>query len=254
MIPLMLLLIYCASLFVSGTEIEQLMDHLLQSYVPDLPSGKNVIPTTIRRLTDIRGVVGIVGFGGLLWGSIGGFISLQKTLDTLSGIRHRRSFMKQYIVGFAMLGILLGLILLSSILMIVSPGFIAHIGLIRLTHWAFVGNWVGRISFAVILFVTCYFCYRYLPSKIISNLSLLIGAAVATCVIYFTRALFAIYTHHLGHYAMIYGALTYMMLLTFWIYIVSMIFLFGMEVALSVHNTWFTTHSADTPTKSASTS
>lgn len=235
MIPLTLLLVYVSSLVIKGTQSEIFMDHLLQSYVPTLPNGQNFIQHTVHRLTDIRGVVSVVGFGGLLWGSIGGFMSLQQTLDILSEIRHRRSFFKQYIIGFSMLGILLALIAISSIFMELSPDFLQHIGIENSIHWANFGAFIGKISFAIILFITCFFCYKMLPSKSVDTLSLLIGATVATTLIFLSRLLFMVYTHHLGNYTLVYGALTYMMLLTFWFYIVSMIFLFGMEVALTMN-------------------
>lgn len=234
MIPLTLLLIYTSSLVVRGTQIETFMDQLLQSYIPTIPHGQKFIQETVRRLTDVRGVVSIVGFIGLLWGSIGGFMSLQQILDTLCEIKHRRSFFKQYVIGFTMLGILLALIAISSIIMEISPGFLHELGIENSVHWAHLGVVIGKIAFAVILLVTCFFCYRVLPSKPLGMLPLVTGAIVSTGLIYISRLLFMIYTHHLGNYAVVYGALTYMMLLTFWFYIVSIIFLLGMEVALTL--------------------
>lgn len=235
MIPLVLLLIYGASLFINGTKVEHFFDHLLQSYIPAMPKGKDVIGTTINRLSRVGPAISIIGFGGLLWGSVGGFISLQKTLDTICEIRHRRAFWKQYVVGFGMLTALLVLIIASLAVTTVSPEFASAFGFAQSSLWIPIAHASSRALFAVALFVTCYFAYRFLPSYPMSRLSLLCGAAVATICIYGSRELFMLYTHHLGNYQLVYGALTYVMLVSLWIYIASVIFLFGMEITLVIY-------------------
>ncbi|WAH36551.1 YihY/virulence factor BrkB family protein [Alicyclobacillus dauci] len=237
MIPVVLLLIYLASIILSGTEVEHFFDELLQSYVPAMPSGTTTVNTTIHHLSTLRPVIGIIGFVGLLWGSIGGLVSLQQTLDTICEVHRRRSFVKQYIIGFGMLGLLLALVVVSAAVTALSPAVVERLGQSPLTSWILITHAIARVLFAIIMFAVCYFAYRFLPSKVPSNFALVIGSAVATCCIYISRELFAVYTHHLGNYQLIYGALTYVMLLTFWIYIASIIFLFGMEVSLAIHAT-----------------
>jgi len=62
----------------------------------------------------------------------------------------------------------------------------------------------------------------------------LIGALVSTLGIYVSREVFVWYSWHLGQYEMIYGSLTFIMLFTFWVYIVCVIVLFGAEVAVTL--------------------
>jgi len=64
----------------------------------------------------------------------------------------------------------------------------------------------------------------------------LIGALVATLGIYLSREVFVWYSLHLGQYEMIYGSLTFIMLFTFWVYIVCIIVLFGAEVAVTLRD------------------
>lgn len=235
MIPILLLLTFGISLFIDGTKVEQFIDQLLQSYIPSIPSGGSMITTTIDRLSTLRPEISIIGFIGFFWGSIGGFVSLQQTLDVVSNIHHRRSFIKQYIVGFAMLALLLALVLVSLIVTMISPEFISTLHFTKSMSWIPIAHIGSHILLAITLFATCYFAYRFLPSKALPHIPLLIGAGFATVCIYISRALFVVYSHHLGNYQLIYGALTYVMLFSFWIYIVSMIFLLGMEITLAIH-------------------
>ncbi|WP_256218438.1 YihY/virulence factor BrkB family protein [Bacillus sp. MUM 116] len=233
-IPLTLLLIFFASLFIDGTAVEQFLDHLFQSFIPSMPKGESFVTTTIDHLTQFRTAVGIMGIGGLLLASIGGFLSLQTTLDTICEVRKHRSFIKQYVIGFVMLGFLLLLILLSSLLSAVSPEVAMSIAKFDGFEWVNIVHTMSGTFFLFFMFVTCFLCYRVLPSAALSTKALLTGAIVTTIGVYVARQLFVIYTHHLGNYELIYGTLTFTTLVTFWIYIVSVLFLFGMELCVTV--------------------
>lgn len=237
MIPLALLLIYGASIFIPNTSVQNFLSDILQSYVPTLPDAKLYLVENVSRLVALGSKqVGIVGVIGLLWTTVGGFVSFQQILDMIWEIRHRRSFVKQYLVGFGMLGILLSLTVITSLATTVSLALVQRIfteG--NLTFWLALFHDISRMSFPLLLFLTCYFCYRFLSSShTIRNSYLLIGALVSTLGIYLSREVFVWYSLHLGQYEMIYGSLTFIMLFTFWVYIVCIIVLFGAEVAVTL--------------------
>ena len=236
MIPLALLLIYGASIFIPYTSVQNFLADILQSYVPTLPDRKLYLVENVSRLVALGSKqVGIVGVVGLLWTTVGGFVSFQQILDMIWEIPHRRSFVKQYLVGFGMLGILLSLTIITSLATTVSLALVKRIfteG--TLTLWLALFHDISLMSFPLLLFLTCYFCYRFLPSDTIRHSYLLIGALVSTLGIYLSREAFVWYSLHLGQYEMIYGSLTFIMLFTFWVYIVCIIVLFGAEVAVTL--------------------
>ena len=236
MIPLALLLIYGALFFIPNTSVQNFLSDIIQSYVPTLPDANFNIVENVSRLVAVgSNQVGIVGLIGLLWTTIGGFVSFQSILDTIWEIRHRRSFIKQYLVGFGMLGILLTLTVITSLATTVSLELAQRIILRgNLTFWLALFHDISRLSFPVLLFLTCYSCYRFVPSDTFKNSYLLIGALVSTLGIYISREAFIWYSQHLGQYAIIYGSLTFIMLFTFWIHIVCIIVLFGAEVAVAL--------------------
>jgi membrane protein len=235
LLPVLALLIYITSFFVPEATVARFLQGILQSYVPAIPTGETFALITIQHLTTFGTDISIIGLAGLLWSTIGGFVTLQQTLDTIYEVRKRRPFLSQYVVGFAMMGILLALTIASSLVSAISPEFVVKLVYTNDTRGLHLLHDIGRITFPLILLITCYSCYRVLPSRPLRTVPLIIGSLLATVFIYISRALFMVYTDHLGNYQIMYGALTFVILLTFWMYIVCIILLFGAEVSITIH-------------------
>ena len=78
MIPLALLLIYGASFFIPDTSVQNFLSDIVQSYVPTLPDANFNIVENVSRLVAVGSKqVGFVGVIGLLWTTVGGFVSFQ---------------------------------------------------------------------------------------------------------------------------------------------------------------------------------
>ena len=238
MIPLALLLIYGASFFIPETAVQNFLSDIVQSYVPTMPDAKSYIIENVSRLVEVGSKqVGIVGVIGLLWTTVGGFVSFQQILDKIWEIRDRRSFIKRYLVGFGMLGILMSLTVITSLAATISLDIVQRIFMKgNLIFWLELFHNVSRLSFPLLLFLTCHFCYRFGPSDKINHSYLLIGALVSTIGIYLSREVFVWYSLHLEQYQIIYGSLTFVMLFTLWVYSACVIVLFGAEVAVALRD------------------
>lgn len=234
LIPVLAFLIIIASRVIPSHAVEEFLQEILRSYVPLIPMEGTFVSATVTRLAHYETSVSIIGLLSLLWSTVGGFVTLQWILDTIFEVRKRRAFFRQYVVGFAMIGILLVLTIAASLVTAISPQVAAKMSAgnvipllegIRIVGWAL---------FPIILLVTCYCCFRLLPSRRLSNLALWVASLLATVLIYLSRVLFGVYTHHLGNYELMYGTLTFIMLFVFWIYIVFNILLVGAEVAATI--------------------
>jgi membrane protein len=238
MIPLLLLLIYGASIFIPQETVQNFISAVFQSYVPALPDAKVYLSQNVSRLVLLgSNKVGIFGILGLLWTTVGGFVSFQKIMDMIWEVRKSRSFFKQYLVGFGMLVILVSLTVVSSVATVVSLALVKNFFIPNqsIPIWLALFHGISHLMFPLLLFLTCHFCYRFLPSQTIRNSYLFLGALVSTIGIYISRVVFVWYTEHLGQYEMIYGSLTFIMLFTFWVYISCVIVLFGAEVAVTLN-------------------
>lgn len=237
MIPILLLMLYGATLIISPHAVVSFFVRIIQTYLPISAVQGNHVLFYIERLVRVRANIGFIGLIGLLWTTLGGFTALQRILDIIVGADQQRSFVKKYVIGFITLGIFVGLTIIASFIIILSPHLLGQVTenpvlmRIRLVHL------IARVSLPFIIFATCYGCYWILPSHKMSHFALLIGASTSTVGLYVVREAFVIYSHHLGRYELIYGALTFIMLLTFWIYVMSIVFLIGAEVAAATYET-----------------
>lgn len=222
LIPILLLLVMLAIWLVPDPHVASNIGSTLSNYIPDIPDLRQLINLNSERLYRLNKEVRWFSIIGLFWTSVGGFLSLQQTFDMMAGIRRRRSFIKQYLIGFVMMFVLLFLTLLSGI----AVQIFQVVGHTLLAPFSWL-RWFSFFLFPILLFVTSLLCYRLLPSIPPPWLSASAGALFSTVIIYIARDLFLLYAAHMGQYELIYGALSFIELLAFWFYILSFIFLLG---------------------------
>ena len=231
MIPLTFVLLYGASFVIPSGAVEQFATSLFVSVVPVIPSENTVLLMTVSRLTSLGAHQGIIGLIGLIWTAIGGFVSFQQALDTIWETRRRRSFFLQYVVSFGMIALLLFMTVSSLIAIEMVPTLArVHIG------WLWLAA-ASRVAFFVLMFLTCYVSYRFLPTHASPNVYLVLGALFTTIAVYLSREIFSFYVHLIGNSASIYGTLSFIMLFLFWAYIVATIVLLGAELAAGLART-----------------
>jgi membrane protein len=222
--PLILLIVYAVSVFLPHIHIEQLLN-LIRPYFPALPESKDLIDANILQLSEGGAKVGLLSAVTLTWSATSGFIAVQ------------RSYLTRRLISFAMLAVLLILTMGSSIVMAIYP-FVERVATIhpKVFFWIRWLHGLSRIIFPFSLFFGCLVFYRFLPSRK-TNWSVLIpGALIATIALDKGREMFVWYAGHLVRYQLIYGGLAAVMLLVLWMYLGSIIMLFGAEVSASLED------------------
>lgn len=231
--PLLALMIYAASVLLPADHIGSLVSGMLQPYFPLSPAQS--LPTlNIVHLTDIGEKVGLLSIITLAWSATSGFIAVQQAMDVILETDQQRSYVGRRLIGFGMLVILLLITVGSAIAMALYPAVHASplnramAPLIQLVHV------ISRVVFPVSLFFGFLVFYRYLPKRSAPWIYLLPGGFVAALLLDLGRAVFVWYASHLGSYEVVYGSLTAVMLLVIWMYIASMVMLFGAEVSAAL--------------------
>jgi membrane protein len=178
--------------------------------------------------------VGTLSAVTLAWSATSGFIAVQQAMDVIWESKAQRSYVVRRLIGFVMLVILLMITVGSAIIMAVYPAI--HLSPLHraLAPLLAVIHVASRVVFPVSLFFGFLVFYRYLPKHSAPWVYLLPGAFVAAVLLDLARALFVWYATHLGSYEVIYGSLTAVMLLVIWMYIASIVMLFGAEVAAAL--------------------
>ncbi|GMA49603.1 hypothetical protein GCM10025857_09600 [Alicyclobacillus contaminans] len=238
--PLLVLIIFAASALVPKSDISYLLQRLTSPFFPALPQAGQVNPmvqmidSRIIALSDVGQQVGVFSALTLTWSAMSGFLAVQQAMDVIWE-REQRSFLARRVISFFMIMVLLLMAIGSALVTTLYPA-LEHIRFISLKHvWWFpsLHAW-SRVLFPVSLFVSFLIFYRYLPSRRAAWEYVIPGALVATLLMDLGRKLFVWYANHLIHYQMIYGTLTAVILLLLWIYVGSILMLFGAEVAAAL--------------------
>lgn len=235
--PLLILLIYAITLFLPNTHVESILLTLVRPYFPALPEAKEFISSNIARLSEMGGNFGLISAVTLTWSATSGFIAVQQALDVIWE-SHQRSYLARRLIAFVMLVALLLLTILSAIVMalpsVVNVRLIAQAPIFR---WFTFIHGISRVMFPLTLFLGSLVVYRALPAKSLPWEYLIPGALISTVALDAGRELFVWYAGHLMHYQLIYGSLlAAIMLLVLWMYVASIVMLFGAEVSKGLYN------------------
>lgn len=235
--PLLALMIYAASVLIPSAHIGSVVSQMLHPYFPSIAAENFLSPFNLGRLANIGERVGLLSVLTLSWSATSGFIAVQQAMDVIWETHEQRSFLGRRLMGFGMLMVLLLLTVGSAIAMALTPvvqqSAMRHL---RVAPLFAVIHAVSRVVFPISLFFGCLVFYRYLPKRNTPWLYLLPGAFVAAVTLDLGRALFVSYASHLGSYEVVYGSLTAVMLLVIWMYIASILMLFGAEVAAAIEH------------------
>ena len=174
-----------------------------------------------------------ISFGVLIWASVGVFVELRESLNWIWGVetkpgRSLKSFFKNRLFSFTVIlviGFLLILSLMSSAVLSAIDDYIGRLLSIKIP---FIHLLDFGISFTIMI-ILFSFIFKYLPGVKV-ELKYVWKGAVFTSIL-FNIGKFAI-GFYLGktYYASIYGAAGSLVILLFWIYYSSLIFLFGAEL------------------------
>lgn len=235
--PLLILLIYAITLFLPNSHVESVLLTLVRPYFPALPEAKEFISSNIARLSELGGNFGLISAVTLTWSATSGFIAVQQALDVIWESM-QRSYLARRLIAFGMLVVLLLLTILSAIVMALPSIINLHLpAYARIVRWFTFIHGISRVMFPLSLFLGSLVVYRALPAKSLPWVYLVPGALVSTVALDVGRELFVWYAGHLMRYQVIYGnLLAAVMLLVLWMYVASIVLLFGAELSKGLYN------------------
>lgn len=231
--PLLLMLVAGAG-FVLRTEAAQ--QRLLQFTLEIFPVSQLELERIIKLVLGRRGTIGVVGLLSLLWSGTGGLGVLGASISRAWPEARRRSYVTYRLaaVGIGLLILLLALSVIATTALEIVPQLDALLGggSIRQTRlWATVANALPA-ALAFLVFVSLY---RWVPAAgggwraaVLGSLAATIAWRVATwAFLWFLGT-------GLVRYERIYGSLSAIVALLFWIYLSAQIVLFGAHLCAEI--------------------
>lgn len=241
--PLLLLLVTLASRVYQEGEVQTFIFSNVAKVTPgsqdqdllDLISG---IVTGAYKSRDNAGIFFIVGIATLVFSASNAFETLDKAINRAWNTEKVPSFLIGKLTAFAMT---LGVFVLLALSFVISTLIISTRALTK----SLVGTVPGSDIFwsvvdfgasLALVFLIFMFLYRYLPRTDVKFRDVWLGALLASVAWVIVKLAFAAYLgSSFANYNAVYGTMGTVIALLTWIYISSVIILFGAEFASETH-------------------
>jgi membrane protein len=246
--PLLILLIAILSFGLKESQVQTQIVSYLQRIFPasDLFVGEiidqnltDLIELNIRHLVEVRGTAGILGAIGLLWASSNFFTALARNINRAWHITAAPlSFLHGRLLAFIMISILAILLLISlvcSTVLTIANSFQAPIWGERTVAVSNLWELIVRLTPYLISFILFFCLYYFVPNARVRGVEAFWGALAVTLVWRLAVVGFAwIFNQGFVNYQLFYGSLAALVSGIIWIYIGSLIILFGAHLSAAI--------------------
>ncbi len=234
--PFLLILFSLLGSLLANESIREQVSALIDTIIPYSEYAvriKMIIFHRIEEIKDYRQVAGYVGLIGLLLASSGFFSSLRTILNNIfktEGGPHPL-IAKLRDVGMVFIGLFL--FMLATLLF----PFIGHIlkfienflnvSIVQIT---FLHESILFISSPIIVFILFYLFYKMIPTQKVPSKMVALSALWAAVFWKAAEMLFGFFLTHFASLKRIYGTYVFLIVIVFWIYYTSIIFIIGAEI------------------------
>ena len=231
--PLLLGFLAVAGLLLESGEVEQ---KFLDFVTKNLPGSEQIVKENVGQVVRLRSLVGIAALIGLIWTASAVFGAINRAVNRAWNIRKDPPF---YIAKPRQMAMAVGVGILfllstsatSAIQVFTDPGrelgfpghgFLLELGLghvaLRIVPW----------SMTLLIFLLVY---RFLPNCKTYWRYIWPGAVIAAVLFEVAKSLFVWYLNNIAIYDRVYGSLTSVMALLFWIYVSALVLILGAEIS-----------------------
>ena len=244
--PLVLLISVVVGSRMRSAEVRQEITDGLMNALPLDPSARDQIDHLLLVADANLPAIGIVGAIALVWSASGMLGSVRGAMELAwEGFGGTRPFVRGKLVDAILLTILVTFVL-SSFLLGVLLSFVPELprdALGSAGFWhdsiAVVRSWIGPLASLISSMFVMLMAYKFLPKPRPAARYAFAGAFIAGVLFEVTRRAFTIYLEKIARYDLVYGSIGSIIAFLFFVYISSMILLYGAELGASirrVHN------------------
>jgi membrane protein len=233
--PLLLALVAAGSFIL---ESEQVYQTVIETVTEALPNSEELIKRNVDQVLKLRGPVGLIGLVSLLWSGTGVFAVLAYNINQAWPRAGSRNLLEKRLIALGMVVVLVILLTLSiastaatSLLPRLDVPLWGGLSVYDTPLWSIVSGAIPWL-FTFLLFVSLY---RWIPNTEVKWSQAFWGALVATLGWEIATQAFTWYlTSGTARYQLVYGSLGTVVALMFWIYLSSLITLFGAHVSAAL--------------------
>ncbi len=233
-VPLLLLSISILGMLVesSGAARDQVLAFIQRA----MPLAGNQADSLLSSLVEDRGLFGLIGSVGLIWAATRLFGSLRTVLEVVFEIppEDRLGIVEGKIHDVRMV-IIVGTLFVATISLTTGLQWVEDYGIPFLGLEAYdlsrvtaFGSMLMAFSITYLMF---YFVYRYVPDRWIPRTDAAIAALFSSLLFELAKQVFIAYLSNFGRLMQFYGSFTNLVVVAFWVYYSSIVFMLGGELA-----------------------
>jgi membrane protein len=232
-VPLLLITISVLGMLVeSSTSAREQILTFIQRIMP-LASAQ--AESLLFGLVEDSGWFGVLGLVGLIWASTRLFGSLRTVLEIIFEIppEERLGIVEGKIHDIRMV-VVVGSLFLLTISLTTALNWLKNYGVGFLGLDAYNISWFWSLASLLVAYLITYmmffFVYRYVPDRWIPRQDAAVAAFFSSVLFELAKQAFVAYLAEFGRFMELYGSFTNLVVIAFWVYYSSIVFILGGEL------------------------
>ena len=220
------------------TQINLLIDTIIPYYKYS-EFVKKIIFTRINEVIQYRNIAGLIGGFGLLIAASGLFSSMRTILTRIYGTGTDVNVLLGKLKDFALVLMVILIFFITTILMPVLEvlrQYANKFDVLNFFESGIFGHFIFTLISATIIFIVFTILYYFVPIKKLSKKATLISALWAALLWETAKQLFGFYLYNYSAFGRIYGTYALIIVVAFWIYYSSIVFIIGAGIGKLYHD------------------
>lgn len=235
-VPFVLIIFSVLGSVLDSTYMQYQINLLIETIIPYYQYAEFVKKIIFARITEVieyKTIAGILGAFGLLFAASGLFSSMRTILNAVFGLKSEEPVLLAKLKDFALVMLAILVFFISTILM---PLFdLLRTAANKIYSIQFLQSGIAEdIILSVIslglIFILFSILYLVVPKKKIGKKAVFVGALWAAILWETAKQLFGYYIYHFAAFGKIYGAYALVVVVAFWIFYASIVFIIGAEI------------------------
>ena len=235
-VPFVLIIFSVLGSVLDSTYMQYQINLLIETIIPYYQYAEFVKKIIFARITEVieyKTLAGILGVFGLLFAASGLFSSMRTILNDIFGLKTEEPVLLAKLKDFALVMLVILLFFITTILM---PAFdllrqaANKVYNVQFLQSGIVEDIILSIISLLMIFILFSILYLVVPKKKIGRKAVFVGAFWAAVLWETAKQLFGFYIYHFASFGKIYGAYALVVVVAFWIFYASIVFIIGAEI------------------------
>ncbi|NWF88691.1 MAG: YihY/virulence factor BrkB family protein [Ignavibacteriaceae bacterium] len=235
-VPFVLIIFSVLGSVLDSTYMQYQINILIETIIPYYQYAEFVKKIIFARITEVieyKTIAGILGVFGLLFAASGLFSSMRTILNDIFGLKSEEPVLLAKLKDFALVMLVILLFFVTTILM---PAFDVlrsaanKIYNIKFLQSGIVEDIIISAVSLFMIFLLFSMLYLIVPKMKIGRKAVFVGAFWAAVLWETAKQLFGYYIYHFAAFGKIYGTYALVVVVAFWIFYASIVFIIGAEI------------------------